>query len=477
MPTHLRIKQIAAWLIVALFLAGFFVGPIGTWTSAIMGVWFVGTQKPLRGFVWMLAFAVFPSLFTHGHLLLAHSPGFGFAALAWLLAGATLSVLPFLIHRLISPRLPGFLSTLPLPLTHAALAWLTVTALAPTVSAERGTVVMHMLPAAYVIGPRLSVFFINWFAAALVWAWNLEFRPQRLFSGARLHKATHRSSPAELSDALALLRSPSTGEALRLAGNHGHEYLASASGERFPIRNGMPIFLRPQDLTGDNLKYNHLYEAIGGFYDDSQRVICALSGMDRDAYVMSYLGRLEIKPGDAVLETSVGTGLNFKYLPPDIRRYGLDLSAEMLANCQANLRRWQMDAALFLGNAEALPFADSSFDVVFHVGGINFFSDRAQAIREMIRVAKPGSLLLVADETEEHAKAAYENIPYTREFYKDRPTAITAPIDLVPPEMEEIRIETVWNNRFYALTFRKPRTAATLTPASVEAAAHSPALK
>ena len=53
---------------------------------------------------------------------------------------------------------------------------------------------------------------------------------------------------------------------------------------------------------------------------------------------------------------------------------------------------------LFLGNAECLPFADESFDVVFHVGGINFFNDRAKAIREMIRVAKPGSKILIADE-------------------------------------------------------------------------------
>ncbi len=108
---------------------------------------------------------------------------------------------------------------------------------------------------------------------------------------------------------------------------------------------------------------------------------------------------LEVKPGDSVLETSVGTGRNFKYLPRGVKLSGLDLSPEMLANCQVNLRRWGMDADLFLGNAETLPFVDDSFDVVFHVGGINFFNDRAKAIREMIRVARPGSLLLIAAHT------------------------------------------------------------------------------
>jgi len=45
----------------------------------------------------------------------------------------------------------------------------------------------------------------------------------------------------------------------------------------------------------------------------------------------------------------VGTGLNYKYLPRDVKLFGLDLSEEMLTACQANLRRWEMDADLFLG--------------------------------------------------------------------------------------------------------------------------------
>jgi ubiquinone/menaquinone biosynthesis C-methylase UbiE len=164
---------------------------------------------------------------------------------------------------------------------------------------------------------------------------------------------------------------------------------------------------------------------------------------------------LEVKPGDSVLETSVGTGLNFKYLPCGVRLSGLDLSPEMLANCQANLRRWEMEADLYLGNAESLPFADSSFDVVFHVGGINFFNDRAKAIREMIRVARPGSLLLIADETEKHVKEIYEK-GLGGHLYKNRKQAVAAPVDLVPPEMQEIHLEEMRYGDWYTLTFRKP---------------------
>jgi ubiquinone/menaquinone biosynthesis C-methylase UbiE len=178
-----------------------------------------------------------------------------------------------------------------------------------------------------------------------------------------------------------------------------------------------------------------------------------------NSYFINYMGLLDVKPGDSVLETSVGTGLNFRYLPRGVKLSGLDLSWEMLSNCQTNLRRWEMDADLYLGNAESLPFADASFDVVYTAGAFNFFSDRKKAIREMIRVTKPGGCLMIEDETEEYVKSTYENIPLTSSYYKGRKEAVTVPADLVPPEMEDIHLEMLKDGKFYAITFRKPAAA------------------
>jgi ubiquinone/menaquinone biosynthesis C-methylase UbiE len=255
-------------------------------------------------------------------------------------------------------------------------------------------------------------------------------------------------------EAVARLRSPYTGEALTIVVERSREDLVSVSGERFSIRNGVPNFLRKEDFAGDNGKYHQLYEAIGGFYDDTQRVFCALKGVDRDSYFLCYMRLLDVQPGETVLETSVGTGLNLQYLPCEAKLTGLDLSPEMLVNCNANLRRWKITADLVLGNAERLPFADESFDVVFHVGGINFFTDRAGAIREMIRVCKPGGQLLIADETEKHVKEVYEKMPGS--LYRVRKEEVSAPIKLVPAEMKETKIALLKEGNLYAITFRKP---------------------
>jgi ubiquinone/menaquinone biosynthesis C-methylase UbiE len=452
MQAGIRVKQVWAWLVTAVFVAGWFWDPIGAWTGAILGVWFVGTQNLRRGFLWLLAIALIPSAIRHWRILPAHHG----AGAALLLLAAVLSVLPFLIHRLLSERLSGIAWTLPFPLASLAVAWMAGASIAAELPPEFRSL---SLAAALTPAAVLRVFSVGWFAAAVIWLWDREFR----LEGATRIFAARPKPWSKRADTVSLLRSPVTRTPLHVAGDGRGMHLESATGESFPIQDNMPVFLRPQDLTGQNRKYNKLYEAIGGFYDDSQRMIFALGGLGRDSYVRSYLEPLEVKPGDRVLETSVGTGLNFKYLPRDIRRFGIDLSREMLLRCQSNLRRWDMQADLFVGNAEALPFADDSFDVVFHVGGINFFSDRAAAIAEMIRVARPGSLLLVADETEEHVKNAYENIPYTREFYKGRTDAVSVPVDLIPAEMEDVRVkilDVAGKKRFYYLTFRKPRSTA-----------------
>jgi ubiquinone/menaquinone biosynthesis C-methylase UbiE len=48
------------------------------------------------------------------------------------------------------------------------------------------------------------------------------------------------------------------------------------------------------------------------------------------------------------------------------------------------------------GEAEALPFADNSFDLVFSVTTLEFVDDPARALSEMFRVAVPGGRLIVA---------------------------------------------------------------------------------
>ena len=116
-------------------------------------------------------------------------------------------------------------------------------------------------------------------------------------------------------------------------------------------------------------------------------------------------------------------------------------------------QRRRLPLHLCQANAEALPFRDESFDAVFHVGGINLFSDREAAIREMVRVARPGAPLLIADETERVARR-YQHLPFFGTPFRGR-EEIVPPVDLLPPNVTDVALADVRRGSLYCLTFCK----------------------
>jgi ubiquinone/menaquinone biosynthesis C-methylase UbiE len=225
------------------------------------------------------------------------------------------------------------------------------------------------------------------------------------------------------------------------------------SNRRYPIRDGIPVFLNGA-ATGLNRKYQTMYDRLAPGYDIAERLVkWVLRSPD---YRLEYIAELEIPAGARTLEVSVGTGANLRYLRPDVEFFGLDLSWGMLRRCRRNLENWKRDAQLFQGEAERLPFRDASFDSVFHVGGINFFNDKAGAMKEMIRVARPGTKIVIVDETEKVVTGMYQKNPLTARYFEKGESAAFCPVDLVPQEMRDVRARQCADGKLYCLTFRTP---------------------
>lgn len=249
--------------------------------------------------------------------------------------------------------------------------------------------------------------------------------------------------------AVSLLCDPDTHSPLIL----GDGFLLNPeSGKRYPIRNGIPSF--SNQIDGSNRKYQKMYDRLAVGYDFAESLYKRFSSAPD--YRREYIAELEIPDGGRVLEVSVGTGANLRYLRCETDFFGLDLSWGMLRRCHQKFKNGHHRLQLFHGEAERLPFRSGVFDCVFHVGGINFFNDRAAAIREMIRVAHPGTKIVIVDETEKAVTGIYQKNPLTRSYFKGTEKAAVCPVDLLPPGMQEVRTRQVLNGKLYCLTFRTP---------------------
>jgi ubiquinone/menaquinone biosynthesis C-methylase UbiE len=249
---------------------------------------------------------------------------------------------------------------------------------------------------------------------------------------------------------LSLLCDPDTRYALELAGNNLRN---TATGRIYPIRDGIPLFV--STVTGLNLKYQTLYDRIAPGYDLGERLVDWFTR--KPDYRKEYLTELETKPGARVLEVAIGTGGNVPYLPPGVEFFGIDISWGMLRKCQRNLLQWNRHAHLFQGEAERLPFKVEAFDSVFHVGGINLFTDKVRAIKEMIWVARSGAKIVIVDELEK-ASGGNHNLhaPMVRNHFEPGSENVRCPIHLVPDEMKEVKAREICDGKMYCLTFRKP---------------------
>ena len=101
---------------------------------------------------------------------------------------------------------------------------------------------------------------------------------------------------------------------------------------------------------------------------------------------------LNIIPGMKVLDIAAGTGTSSQvYAEAGADVVALDFSIGMV---QVGKER-QPDMDFIAGDATALPFADNTFDAVTISYGLRNVNDPDLALREMLRVVRPGGTLVV----------------------------------------------------------------------------------
>ena len=133
-----------------------------------------------------------------------------------------------------------------------------------------------------------------------------------------------------------------------------------------------------------------MFDAIAPRYDVLNRVLSARVDV---LWRRQAVKALKLKSGDCVLDLATGTGdlLLEELRAGAMRSVGADLSFGMLRLVRPKVEGHGQPARVCQGDAERLPFGDARFDGASIAFGIRNVLDRAQGVREMRRVVKPGA--------------------------------------------------------------------------------------
>ena len=109
-----------------------------------------------------------------------------------------------------------------------------------------------------------------------------------------------------------------------------------------------------------------------------------------EPYIPAFAGFAKSR-GERVLEIGVGLGADHEqFHRAGALPVGVDLTPRAIEHTGRRLAQLGFQSDLQVANAEALPFAEASFDRVYSWGVLHHSTDTPKAIAEAVRVLKPG---------------------------------------------------------------------------------------
>ncbi|HXC72869.1 MAG TPA: class I SAM-dependent methyltransferase [Pyrinomonadaceae bacterium] len=113
-----------------------------------------------------------------------------------------------------------------------------------------------------------------------------------------------------------------------------------------------------------------------------------------------FINRLNLKPGMKVLDVACGTGnLALPAARTGAEVTGVDIAPNSIEQARENAKREGLNAKFDEGDAEALPYADASFDAVVTMFGAMFAPRPELVAAELKRVCRPGGFIAMANWT------------------------------------------------------------------------------
>lgn len=114
----------------------------------------------------------------------------------------------------------------------------------------------------------------------------------------------------------------------------------------------------------------------------------------------AFVDRLDVRPGMKVLDVACGSGnLAIFAAQKGADVTGVDIADNLIESAKVRAAEDGLDIKFEVGDAEALPYEDNSFDLVMTMFGAMFAPRPDVTASELVRVCKPGGTIAMANWT------------------------------------------------------------------------------
>ena len=225
--------------------------------------------------------------------------------------------------------------------------------------------------------------------------------------------------------------------------------------ESYEIKNGLPYLVYPKELPKEEKEIINWYSKNYENYDEYLPLTFKTFNLNEEEERLKMINLLDIKPHYKILETGAGTGRDSVLLAQKLGKEGElhvhDIFDGILEKSYEKLKNTEVPTTYCISNAMYLPYPDNYFDIYYHFGGFNTFSDKKRAFEEISRVVKTGGKVIVGDESmpqwlrdKEFGKILMNSNPHY---------IYTLPLEYMHQTAQNVKIEYIIGGVFYYIFY------------------------